>query len=322
VKDLVFSHQDLLCGNILFNPDWCVRHCIRQSIDRSSIDQSIGPTIDQVFGILRRSSFITKAAAFPFPPPRHRSPRRVQFIDFEYGGYNHRGFDIGNHFCEYAGCVAWCVWPGRRCFDMLSRLTHTYTHTHTHRSNPIADPVPLYAHRFEPDYEKSYPGKPQQLHFLRHYVKALQDGGHLADLGSWRVCMYGCGGARTALDRSMTTDGNQTGTEDPELFLEELYVVANRYACAAHLFWGYWAIIQVRAYIKEQGNHHWPRGQERGQPCVTPRIIIYMRPPLLPSHPSPPPPLDQAKYSPIDFDFLLYASQRLDGYRAFKAKFF
>jgi hypothetical protein len=36
------------------------------------------------------------------------------------------------------------------------------------------------------------------------------------------------------------------GTDDPELFLEELYVVGNRYACAAHLFWGYWAIIQVR----------------------------------------------------------------------------
>lgn len=30
----------------------------------------------------------------------------------------------------------------------------------------------------------------------------------------------------------------------------------------------------------------------------------------------------QAKYSPIDFDFLLYAAQRLQGYRAFKAKFF
>jgi len=36
----------------------------------------------------------------------------------------------------------------------------------------------------------------------------------------------------------------------------------------------------------------------------------------------PPKPNAQAKYSPIDFDFLLYASQRLDGYRAFKAKFF
>lgn len=28
---------------------------------------------------------------------------RVQMIDFEYGGYNYRGFDIANHFCEYAG---------------------------------------------------------------------------------------------------------------------------------------------------------------------------------------------------------------------------
>jgi len=27
----------------------------------------------------------------------------VSFIDFEYGNWNYRGFDIGNHFCEYAG---------------------------------------------------------------------------------------------------------------------------------------------------------------------------------------------------------------------------
>lgn len=27
----------------------------------------------------------------------------IHFIDFEYGGNNYRGFDIGNHFCEYAG---------------------------------------------------------------------------------------------------------------------------------------------------------------------------------------------------------------------------
>ena len=51
VKDLVFSHQDLLCGNILYSDKW----------------------------------------------------DRVQFIDFEYGGYNLRAFDIANHFCEYAG---------------------------------------------------------------------------------------------------------------------------------------------------------------------------------------------------------------------------
>jgi ethanolamine kinase len=27
----------------------------------------------------------------------------VRFIDYEYGNYNFRGFDIGNHFCEFAG---------------------------------------------------------------------------------------------------------------------------------------------------------------------------------------------------------------------------
>lgn len=30
-------------------------------------------------------------------------PEKLYFIDFEYGSYNYRGFDIGNHFNEYAG---------------------------------------------------------------------------------------------------------------------------------------------------------------------------------------------------------------------------
>lgn len=40
---------------------------------------------------------------------------------------------------------------------------------------------------FDPDYEKSYPGKAQQLHFLRRYVEALRarrpEEGGIADLG-------------------------------------------------------------------------------------------------------------------------------------------
>lgn len=28
---------------------------------------------------------------------------RVQIIDYEYGGYNYRGFDFANHFCENCG---------------------------------------------------------------------------------------------------------------------------------------------------------------------------------------------------------------------------
>jgi ethanolamine kinase len=31
------------------------------------------------------------------------SGSEVSFIDYEYGAQNYRGFDIGNHFCEYAG---------------------------------------------------------------------------------------------------------------------------------------------------------------------------------------------------------------------------
>ena len=89
-------------------------------------------------------------------------------------GYNYRGFDIANHFCEYAG--------------------------------------------YDPDYEKGYPSKPVQLHFLRSYIQAL------------------------------VADGQVDLVVDEDAFLEEFYVVVNRYACAAHLFWGHWAIIQVRMY--------------------------------------------------------------------------
>mmetsp|Transcript_30138 Transcript_30138/g.49816 ORF Transcript_30138/g.49816 Transcript_30138/m.49816 type:complete len:261 (-) Transcript_30138:162-944(-) len=51
LRTVVFSHQDLLSGNILYNDSW----------------------------------------------------DHVRIIDYEYGGYNYRGFDIANHFCEYAG---------------------------------------------------------------------------------------------------------------------------------------------------------------------------------------------------------------------------
>lgn len=31
------------------------------------------------------------------------SKDKVYFIDFEYASYNYRGWDIGNHMCEYCG---------------------------------------------------------------------------------------------------------------------------------------------------------------------------------------------------------------------------
>ncbi|ETW08512.1 hypothetical protein H310_01077 [Aphanomyces invadans] len=51
LHESVFSHNDILSGNVLYNPTWT----------------------------------------------------KVQVIDYEYGGYNYRGFDFGNHFCEHCG---------------------------------------------------------------------------------------------------------------------------------------------------------------------------------------------------------------------------
>jgi len=87
---------------------------------------------------------------------------KVSFIDFEYATYNPRGFDIGNHFNEYAG--------------------------------------------FDPDYTL-YPLKDRQYMFFESYLA----------------------GAGIAVN-----DAN----------LHKLYVEANQYALASHLFWGFWALVQ------------------------------------------------------------------------------
>lgn len=59
---VVFSHNDLLSGNIIFN----------------------------------------------------RETGKISLIDYEYACYNYRGFDIGNHFCEYAGFEGdYSKYPGK-----------------------------------------------------------------------------------------------------------------------------------------------------------------------------------------------------------------
>jgi ethanolamine kinase len=60
---IVFAHNDLLSGNIMIPLD---------STTNNSTSTSIAST-------------------------------NMTFIDFEYSGWAPRGFDLGNHFCEYAG---------------------------------------------------------------------------------------------------------------------------------------------------------------------------------------------------------------------------
>ncbi|GLT26154.1 hypothetical protein SLA2020_012390 [Shorea laevis] len=90
---------------------------------------------------------------------------KLYFIDFEYGSYNYRGFDIGNHFNEYAG--------------------------------------------FECDYSL-YPNKDEQDHFFRHYLQPHKP------------------------------------HEVSENDLEALYVEANTFMLAGHLYWALWALIQAK----------------------------------------------------------------------------
>ncbi|KAM9177418.1 choline/ethanolamine kinase isoform 1-T1 [Dugong dugon] len=58
----------------------------------------------------------------------------LMLVDFEYSSYNYRGFDIGNHFCEWV---------------------YDYTH----------EEWPFYTAR-----PADYPTRGQQLHFIRHYL--------------------------------------------------------------------------------------------------------------------------------------------------------
>ncbi|XP_044918521.1 choline/ethanolamine kinase isoform X2 [Felis catus] len=65
---------------------------------------------------------------------------RLMLVDFEYSSYNYRGFDIGNHFCEWV---------------------YDYTH----------DEWPFY--KAQP---ADYPTRGQQLHFIRHYLAEVKKG--------------------------------------------------------------------------------------------------------------------------------------------------
>ncbi|XP_041853370.1 choline/ethanolamine kinase isoform X2 [Melanotaenia boesemani] len=62
------------------------------------------------------------------------STERLMLIDFEYSSYNYRGFDFGNHFCEWMYDYTYNQWP-------------------FYKATP-----------------ENYPTREQQLHFIRSYL--------------------------------------------------------------------------------------------------------------------------------------------------------
>ncbi|XP_064175524.1 choline/ethanolamine kinase-like [Anguilla rostrata] len=73
------------------------------------------------------------------------SKGKLMLIDFEYSSYNHRGFDFGNHFCEWI---------------------YDYTH----------DQWPFFRENMD-----NYPNRAQQLHFIRNYLS--ESNGYPEDAG-------------------------------------------------------------------------------------------------------------------------------------------
>ncbi|XP_028441407.1 choline/ethanolamine kinase [Perca flavescens] len=64
----------------------------------------------------------------------HNLTDRLMLIDFEYSSYNYRGFDFGNHFCEWVYDYTYNQWP-------------------FYKATP-----------------ENYPTREQQLHFIRRYL--------------------------------------------------------------------------------------------------------------------------------------------------------
>ncbi|CAM9210738.1 unnamed protein product [Scytosiphon promiscuus] len=81
---VVFCHNDLQCGNIMYN----------EGRSSSAAESSPRPTATASCASLCEDTS-------DLPPPPGRSCRSVSLIDYEYSGHNPRGFDVGNHFCEW-----------------------------------------------------------------------------------------------------------------------------------------------------------------------------------------------------------------------------
>ncbi|XP_034372242.1 choline/ethanolamine kinase isoform X4 [Arvicanthis niloticus] len=73
------------------------------------------------------------------------SDDNLMLVDFEYSSYNYRGFDIGNHFCEWVYDYTYEEWP-------------------FYKARPT-----------------DYPTREQQLRFIRHYLAEVQKGEILSE---------------------------------------------------------------------------------------------------------------------------------------------
>ncbi|KAI6079941.1 Choline/ethanolamine kinase [Aix galericulata] len=143
---------------------------------------------------------------------------KLMLIDFEYSSYNYRGFDIGNHFCEWAYNYTHGSWP----YYKASLENYPSRQQQVSRGAPPGAAGGGQGWGALPSPRPS-PLLPPQLHFIRHYLS--EDSGRRGD----------------------TTHEEQAHIE------EEMLTEINRFALASHFFWGLWSILQAKISTIEFG---------------------------------------------------------------------
>lgn len=130
---VVFCHNDLQEGNILYIGENAIKKGVQNGVQYGVIDG-----VHYTNGTNKHKEE-EKDEEDDGDYPYDHVNEILRPIDFEYSSYNYRGFDIGNHFCE------WC---------------YNYHHS--------TDPY------FKADLS-AYPDKKQQMIFIREYLREKKE---------------------------------------------------------------------------------------------------------------------------------------------------
>ena len=139
---------------------------------------------------------------------RRRTDGSLILIDYEYAGYGDRGFDIGNHFCEWSS-------------DYHSDLPHSHN----------AD---------------AYPTRAEQEIFVRAYlaecakISQARSAPHSPPLSPTSVN----DDAESVASNSEDDEEAREEAAISEDNVEELLHEANVFALASHLHWALWGVVQ------------------------------------------------------------------------------